>query len=111
MKKDFDDLPDKFKNQLMPDPITKCWLWIGKRNLDGYGIATITGVQGVHRCTYTILRGKIPLGMCIDHLCRNRACANPEHMEIVTIEENTIRGAVSRKLKQFNSYEYTKWRN
>lgn len=45
-----------------------------------------------HRFAYELIRGKIPEGLDIDHLCRNRQCVNPEHMEPVTPRENTIRG-------------------
>lgn len=45
-----------------------------------------------HRLIYTMLIGEIPEGMVLDHLCRNRRCVNPHHLEPVTVKENTHRG-------------------
>ncbi|MFJ4777405.1 HNH endonuclease signature motif containing protein [Streptomyces sp. NPDC088762] len=45
-----------------------------------------------HRIMYEQAKGPIPEGLQIDHLCRNRACANPEHLEAVTQKENILRG-------------------
>lgn len=46
---------------------------------------------GGHRVAYLLLRGPVPLGLVLDHLCRNRWCVNPWHLEIVTNHENTLR--------------------
>lgn len=54
-----------------------------------------------HRYSYTVLHGrKIPEGKIIDHLCRNRACVNPDHMEPVTNRENVIRGDSPRLTRE-----------
>ena len=79
-----------------------CWNWTGSRNAPskkdpkggGYGLMTVGGRTAlVHRVVYQIFRGEIPAGKHIDHLCRNRACANPSHLEPVTGLENVRRGA------------------
>lgn len=70
-----------------------CWLWTGGRNTKGYGQIYIEGRnRGVHRYVYQHIVGDIPDGMTLDHLCRERACCNPTHLEPVTNQENCRRG-------------------
>lgn len=71
-----------------------CWLWRGGLKADGYGLHHATGA---HRISYQLLVGDIPAGLTVDHLCRNRVCVNPSHMELVTHAENCARAARSRK--------------
>lgn len=66
-----------------------CWEWDGRLNADGYGMI---GQQRVHRVVYELLVGPIPEGLTIDHLCRVRHCAFPDHLEPVTRGENVLRG-------------------
>ena len=69
-----------------------CWLW-PTRSVVGYGTITVAGrAVGAHRRAYELARGPIPAGMTLDHLCRVRACVNPDHLEIVTLRENVLRG-------------------
>lgn len=69
-----------------------CWLWGGTENGRGYGFFPVGGkyVQA-HRYAYEKLRGKIPAGLTIDHLCRVTLCVNPAHLEPVTQRVNTRR--------------------
>ncbi|GAB3776674.1 hypothetical protein GCM10027600_42800 [Nocardioides ginsengisegetis] len=69
-----------------------CWIWKG--HITRYGYGQLRGKKA-HRLVYEAMVGPIPEGLVIDHLCRNRACVNPEHMEPVTNEENLDRGARS----------------
>lgn len=70
-----------------------CWLWTGTLTDKGYGTVSYNAqTQYVHRLMYELERGTIPDGHEIDHLCRNRACCNPAHLEPVTGAENVRRG-------------------
>jgi hypothetical protein len=72
---------------------TACWLWLGTIDADGYGVTKRRGRQWkAHRWLWTIMRGPIPDGLVVDHLCRVRRCVNPNHMELVPNELNTQRG-------------------
>ena len=69
-----------------------CWEWTGARS-GGYGRFSFGGrIAYAHRIAYEIWVGPIPEGLQIDHLCRNRACVRPDHLEPVTHKENILRG-------------------
>ncbi len=71
-----------------------CWQWLAGQNGIGYGTFRCGDkLKLAHRASYEHFVGPIPNGLEIDHLCRNRACVNPAHMEVVTHRENTLRGA------------------
>jgi hypothetical protein len=70
-----------------------CWLWLGEINHSGYGLAYYNGrAYRAHRALYEVVNGPVPDGKQLDHLCRNRACVRPSHLEPVTNWENTLRG-------------------
>jgi hypothetical protein len=86
-------LPDRIERKIIPEPNSGCWLWIAATDRKGYGwVRYKTLGAGAHRHVYTILRGPIPEGLTLDHLCRLRCCVNPDHLEPVTGTENTSRG-------------------
>lgn len=94
-------LPAHLASRLIeaPGPMaTPCWQWTAWKNTGGYGIAYVGGrAFRCHRLAYEAAVEPIPADMTIDHLCRNRACANPAHMEVVTAAENVRRAAAHRK--------------
>lgn len=75
-----------------------CWVWPGFTTEKGYGKLTIPAPEAryrtvrAHRMVWEMIRGPIPEGLELDHLCRNRACVNPDHLEPVTSRTNTMRG-------------------
>lgn len=82
------------------DKTDGCWNWIAGKNHYGYGSYRLN-VDGrsfaaqAHRLAYEDQHGPISDGLVIDHLCRNPACVNPDHMEVVTRGENVLRGESS----------------
>lgn len=69
-----------------------CWNW-DRVSGAGYGYVQVEGkMWRVHRLVYTLLVGPIPEGLFLDHLCRNRRCCNPDHLEPVTNQVNNQRG-------------------
>lgn len=74
----------------------ECWEWCGTVDRDGYGEISLgrkrEGKARAHRAMYELEAGPVPDGMVLDHLCRNRGCVNPEHLEPVTNRENILRG-------------------
>lgn len=90
------------------DPETGCWLWTGARDHSGYGQFAWTSdlIKRAHRAAYELLIGPIPEGLPLDHLCRVRLCVNPEHLEPVTVAENTRRGLPATKTECVNGHPY-----
>jgi hypothetical protein len=72
----------------------ECWEWLGYRSENGYGrfmpVYTIAPLYA-HRWSYEATHGPIPKGLQVDHLCRNRSCVNPSHLEVVTPRDNVLR--------------------
>lgn len=85
------DPDDRFWSRV--DKSGECWIWTAGKNSAGYGQFSLRRrTVYAHRYAYERLRGPIPDGLELDHLCRVRACVNPAHLEPVTRRENQLRG-------------------
>lgn len=92
-------LTDRFWAKVQIDNPWDCWVWLGPRSRAyRYGAIGAGGTGGAllsaHRLSYQLLVGPIPAGMELDHLCYNRRCVNPLHLEPVTHLENLRRADV-----------------
>jgi len=88
-------LAERFWVSFIEDSLTGCWNWNRRIKKPGYGRFVIKVIEVyAHRFAYELLRGNIPTGLSIDHLCRNKKCVNPDHLEPVSVRENSRRGNV-----------------
>ena len=86
-------LPSRFWGRVAAGDPRNCWQWLGPTRFKGYGFITLNQrTRPVHRVAYELTVGPIPTGLVLDHLCRNRVCVNPLHLEPVTNRENILRG-------------------
>jgi len=76
-----------------------CWEWGGAKQPNGYGKLNRDGQHLAHRWYYIAAKGDIPEGLELDHLCRNRGCVNPDHLEPVTKSENLKRSPLVGKCR------------
>lgn len=93
----FTDLPPFYQGRIALSP-GGCWLWQGELNRNGYGTFLTRPQPGirkrkmVHIEVYVLLKGDYDRRLLLDHRCRVRNCCNPEHLEPVTTQVNTLRG-------------------
>lgn len=95
-------IADRLEQSSTPEPNSGCFLWTGCATPAGYGMLTATalGERYAHRVAYIVHRGPIPPGLTIDHLCRTRCCVNPDHLEVVPLRENILRGKAWAKRRK-----------
>lgn len=80
------------------DKTGECWLWTGAIQSGGYGeIRHLGRTRLAHRVSYEVHVGPIPIGLQLDHLCRNTRCVNPTHLEPVTQSVNVRRAFAARR--------------
>jgi hypothetical protein len=90
---------ERFWSNVIGGSVEHCWLWNSSKTGNGYGrfVVTTNGIRKfgrAHRWAYEDLRGDIPAGLVLDHLCRRKMCVNPWHLEPVSPKENVDRGIV-----------------
>jgi hypothetical protein len=84
-----------------------CWDWTASLNDKGYGLFRFNGkTSKAHRVSYILTFGTIDDTLVIDHLCKNRKCVNPKHLELVSQKENVKRG-LSGKVNNSQSSKTT----
>lgn len=95
-------IAERFRSKVSQQP-DGCWLWTGAKTPSGYGTLG-RGRRGegnalAHRVSWELAGRQVPEGLELDHLCRVRACCNPDHLEPVTRAENTRRGQLHEVLR------------
>lgn len=104
---------ERFDIKWKVDKQSGCHIWQAGKNPDGYGTFRGGNSRMAHRYAWERLNGLIPEGLVTDHICRNRACVNPEHMRIVTrrvnVLENSNAQAVFKKAQTHcvHGHEFT----
>lgn len=98
-------LPKQIEDRIIPEPMSGCWLWLGglRDKKNGYGAVSWEGkIYRTHKLVFHLLRYVVPSTLTIDHLCRNRLCCNPDHLEPVTQKINVHRGegVAARNMKK-----------
>lgn len=79
----------RIKSRINIDPRTKCWLWIGTRDANGYARITVAKkFRLAHRISWSIFRGPIPAGLFVLHKCDTPPCVNPDHLFLGTQKDN-----------------------
>ena len=112
------ELLERFKRYIPVGNKDQCWNYGGSISSKGYGTMSIpsgkrrTKVYKAHRVTYVAFRGEIPVDIDTDHLCRNRRCVNPWHLELVTRRVNILRGTAPAAINAckthcIRGHEYT----
>ncbi len=105
---------ERFFSKIKFNKKTWCWDWIAGTDKDGYGQFWFNKKQRkAYRVSYELFRGSLTDGLTLDHLCKNKKCCNPEHLEQVSIGINLKRASHqittinSKKTHCHNGHEFT----
>jgi hypothetical protein len=104
MKNDAASIAERFWGRVDRSDASGCWPYRGSTFRKGYGQVRALGERMAHRLAYKLTIGPIPVGLTLDHTCRNRICVNPKHLDPVTIQENIRR---ARKSHCSRGHEFT----
>jgi len=108
---DFHHVDALLRERVIVDAETKCWNWRGTTDKDGYGKIKIRSIRPAplmaHRVSYELYCDAIPDDLQIDHLCRNRKCVNPAHLEPVTCKVNIERSPRVQKQECKRGHPFT----
>lgn len=105
-------MSSRFWTKVAGGDVDTCWVWQAAVSRNGYGRFSLPGQAAgyvlAHRWAYEQLRGEIPAGLVLDHLCRNTLCVNPWHLEPVTKSVNARRGRLweSEKTHCVNNHPF-----
>lgn len=86
-------IEDKIEKYVTVNTGNGCWEWTGGIQSQGYGTTRYEGKNWlVHRLVYTYYKGDIAAGLVIDHMCKNKVCCNPDHLQTISPKENVLLG-------------------
>lgn len=112
-KDELDNIKKRLLKKISLDEQSDCWNYTGAIHRGGYGHIGYKSARHMlaHRVSYNVFVGIIPDKMVLDHLCRNRKCVNPKHLEPVTQRQNLLRGegiqAINaKKTKCLNGHDF-----
>ena len=101
----------RFWDKVTGGSFDECWIWMGSTDGRGYGQINVDGrPEKAHRVAWCLLRGEIPTGLTVDHLCYTPLCQNPWHMDLVSRAENSRRVRANQhagKTHCVNGHEFT----